>query len=123
MPEVGADPAQTGEWMEHRWTREELEEAWILGPDEFAMLAGKRGTTRLGFAVTLRFFAREGRFPAPEELEEDAVECVADHVGVPAAEYRAYDHRGRTAEYHRAEIREAFGFRRVTIEDAEELGA
>ena len=110
--------------MQRRKSEEEIEEAWTLGPDEHILLSGKRGgATRLGFAVVLRFFAREGRFPDPEEIEKDAVECVASQVDVAAAEYRAYDHHGRTAEYHRAQIREAFGFRPATTGDADELAA
>ena len=49
-----------------------LEEAWTLGPDEHILLSGKReGPTRLGFAVLVRFFAREGRLPDPEQVGED----------------------------------------------------
>ena len=58
----------------------------------------------------MRFFARRGRFPAPEEVGEGAVRYVAPQVDVPAAKYRAYDHRGRTAEYHRAQIRGVKGW-------------
>ena len=123
MPQARPSPAYTGEPTRRRWTREELEETWTLGPDEHALLSGKRGFTRLGFAVVLRFFARRGRFPAPEEIDEDAIEYVALQVDVDAAEYRAYDHRGRTAEYHRAQIREAFGFRQATAGDADELAS
>ena len=108
--------------MQRRKSEEEIEGAWTLGPDEQILLSGKRGgSTRLGFAVVLRFFAREGRFPDPEEIDEDAVGYVASQVDVTAIEYRAYDHRSRTAEYHRAQIREVFGFRQATVEDAEEL--
>ena len=83
------------------------------------MLAGKRGPTRLGFAVLVRFFAREGRFPEPaEEIDADAVACVARQAGISAAEYARYAHSGRTYEYHRAQIRDAFGFRPATVEDA-----
>jgi hypothetical protein len=60
-----------------RQRNDEVEEAWTLGPDEHALLSGKRGATRLGFAITLGFFARHGRFPAPEEIHEDAIEHVA----------------------------------------------
>ena len=102
-----------------RRTREEVEESWTLGPDELAMLAGKRGPTRLGFAVLVRFFAREGRFPEPaEEIDADAVACGARQAGISAAEYARYVHSGRTYEYHRAQIRDAFGFRPATVEDA-----
>lgn len=69
-----------------------LEEAWTLGPDEHILLSGKReGPTRLGFAVLVRFFAREGRLPDPEEVGEDVIiPYFACQVGVLAAEYRAY---------------------------------
>ena len=115
MTEPTTEPAK------RRQTSEELEEVWTLGPDEHTLLLGKRGATRLGFAVLVRFFALHGRFPSPEEINEDTVGHVARQVDVAAEEYKAYDHRGRTAEYHRAQIREAFGFRQATVEDAEEL--
>lgn len=103
--------------------RQYLQDSWTLGPDEHTLLSGKRGATRLGFAVMLRFFAREGRFLATEEIDEDAIEYVAAQINVPVAEYRTYDRHGRTAEYHRAQIREAFGFRPATTRDADELAA
>ena len=109
--------------MERQRTSEELEEAWTIGPDEIVLLSGRRGPTRLGFAVLLRFFAREGRFlELGEKVNAEAVAHVARQVGVPAEEYDGYDARGRTAEYHRAQIREAFGFRLATAGDAEALG-
>lgn len=123
MSDIDARPAKPGEPTRRRWTHEELAEAWTLGPDEHALLAGKRGASRLGFAIVLRFFAREGRFPAPEEIDAADVEYVASQVDVPAAEYQTYDHRGRTAEYHRAQIRQTFGFRPATTLDADELVA
>ena len=42
-------------------------------------------------------------------------------MGVPVEEYEAYDLRGRAVEYHRAQIRDAFGFRPTTVEDADTL--
>ncbi|MGF1470117.1 MAG: Tn3 family transposase [Rubrobacteraceae bacterium] len=104
-----------------RKTYDNLEEDWTLGPDEHALLSGKRGATRLGFAIVLRFFARYGRFPVSKEIDEGMVEYVASQVGVPASQYLSYDHHGRTAEYHRAQIREAFGFRQATVDDAQGL--
>lgn len=71
--------------------------------------------------MLVRFFAREGRFPEPEEIDDGAVAHVARQIGVSGAEYCSYDLRSRTAEYHRAQIREAFGFRAATAEDAGEL--
>jgi hypothetical protein len=58
--------------MSGPWIQEEVEEAWTLGPDEHLLLSGKRaGYTCLGFAVLVRFFAREGRFPDPSEVDRE----------------------------------------------------
>ncbi|MEV6227525.1 hypothetical protein AB0L88_06510 [Saccharopolyspora shandongensis] len=46
-----------------------------------------------------------------------AVECVASLVKVPAADFAKYTLVGRTAEYHRKQIREALGFRPSTVTD------
>jgi hypothetical protein len=42
---------------------DELVEHWTLLDDERELIAGKRGPTRLGFALLLKFYSRHGRFP------------------------------------------------------------
>ena len=42
---------------------DELVEHWTLLVDEQELIAGKRGSTRLGFALLLKFYLRLGRFP------------------------------------------------------------
>lgn len=102
---------------------EEGDERWALGQAERALLANKSGATRLGFAVLLKMFQAEGRFPRRgEDVPAAAVEAIARQVGVPAVEWRRYAWGGRTAEYHRAQIRGALGFREATLEDADALG-
>lgn len=82
--------------MKRRWTEEELIERWTLAPDELPLLANKTGATRLGFAVLLRFFAGEGRFPKSKgEVSGQVVAYLGRQVGVPAEEYVRYDWRGR----------------------------
>jgi hypothetical protein len=49
--------------MKRVWTADELVEYWTLTPSELALLANKTGPTRLGFALLLKFFQSEGRFP------------------------------------------------------------
>jgi len=73
--------------------------------------------------VLLKLFHAEGCFPRrPEDVPTIAVETVARQVGVPVAAWAGYDWRGRTIEYHRAQIRAALGFREATDEDAAALG-
>jgi uncharacterized protein DUF4158 len=50
--------------MKRQWENEELIEHWMLSAWELAQLGNKTGATRLGFAVLLKFFQREARFPA-----------------------------------------------------------
>ncbi|MFE6286546.1 DUF4158 domain-containing protein [Streptomyces sp. NPDC057877] len=66
-------------------------------------MSGKRGATRLGFAMLLKFSTQYGRFPRGRfELPGAAVEFVARQVQVPASELDAYEWSGRRVEYHRA---------------------
>ena len=95
---------------------------WTLVDGDWDLVANKSGTTRLGFSLLLKFFELEGRFPdVLEEVPSVAVEYVADLVKVPAADFAKYTLVGRTAEYHRKQIREALGFRPATLADEEAL--
>jgi hypothetical protein len=101
---------------------DELAGHWTLQKDERELVAGKRGPTRLGFALVLKFYARAGRFPRGRaELDDDAVAFVARQVGVPASDLGFYEWAGSTIEYHRAQIRRHLGFRECTAEDAGKL--
>jgi hypothetical protein len=63
---------------------DELVQHWTLLDDERELAAGKRGPTRLGFALLLKFCAGTGRFPrGRSELADDTVEFVARQPGVP----------------------------------------
>lgn len=105
-------------------SEEEPIERWALAPEELPLLVNMTGVTRLGFALLLRYFAGEGRFPKSKgEVPGQAVAYVGRHVGVPAEEYLRYDWRGRAIKYHRAQVRAHFGFREATVEDGEALAA
>ncbi|MEU6540514.1 DUF4158 domain-containing protein [Streptomyces sp. NPDC047000] len=104
--------------MRQEWSPEELLANWTLVDGDWALVANKSGTTRLGFSLLLKFFELEGRFPeVPEEVPPAAVEFVAGLVKVPATDFAKYTLIGRTAEYHRKQIREALGFRPSTVAD------
>ncbi|MFI0770838.1 Tn3 family transposase [Streptomyces sp. NPDC021218] len=108
--------------MRQEWSPEELLASWTLVDGDWKSVANKTGATRLGFSLLLKFFELEGRFPdLLEEVPQVAVEYVAGLVKVPAADFAKYSLTGRTAEYHRAQVREALGFRPATLEDEEQL--
>ncbi len=101
----------------------DFDDCWTLRAADRALLGNKSGATRLGFAVLLKLFQAEGRFPRrAEDVPLAAVEAIAVQVGVPAAAWRGYAWQGRTIEYHRAQVRAALGFREATLDDAEALG-
>ena len=101
---------------------DELVERWTLLDGDRELVAGKRGASRLAFALMLKFYARHGRFPDDHaDLPGDVVEFVARQVQVAPEAVRGYEFSGRTTEYHRAQIRQHFGFRECTVEDARGL--
>lgn len=89
------------------------------------VVANKSGGTQLGFAVLLKFFELEGRFPRHAgEPPPPAVAYVAQQVRVDPGEFATgYAFSGRTAEYHRAQIRTALGFRKAGRADEQRLTA
>lgn len=108
--------------MKRDWSAEELAEHWTFLPGERELLANKTGATRLGFAVLLKFFQLEGRFPRhPQEIHGAAVEYLAGQIGVSVGEWIQYDWNSRAAKYHRSQIRSQLGFREATAEDGEAL--
>ena len=113
-----------GGWVRREWQPEELIGAWTLVEGDRRLLGNKRGATRLGFALLLKFFELEGRFPVyPGEVPAAAVEYVAGLVQVDPTLFAEYAWSGRTIEYHRAQIRRAFGFREATRADEQVLAA
>ena len=110
--------------MKRVWTADELVEYWTLTPSELELLANKTGPTRLGFALLLKFFQYEGRFPQQRnEIPPTIIAHVAKQTTVPAAHVLQYNWRSRAIKYHRAQIREVVGFREATVQDTNELTA
>nr|WP_043175317.1 Tn3 family transposase [Streptomyces sp. NRRL B-24484] len=103
---------------------DELVEYWTVLDDEADLVAGKRGGTRLGFALLLKFYTRHGRFPRGRvDFPDEVVEFVARQMSVPAADFESYQWTGSMIEYHRAQIREHLGFRVCSVQGAEKLTA
>ena len=106
--------------MARRIDEDELIEHWTLVGEELELLAGKRGPTKLAFALLLKFHQQHGRFPRGRtDLPDEAVEFVAKALKVPVLDLALYSWEGRTFEYHRSQIRTFTGFRECTaaVED------
>lgn len=73
--------------MAQELDEDQLIDCWTLVGNELELVAGKRGATKLGFALMLRFYTEHGRFPRGRgEIPDNAVEYVARQVGVARTE-------------------------------------
>lgn len=108
--------------MKRQWTIEELIEHFTLLPQEQDLLANKTGATRLGFAVLLKCFRTEGRFPsAKHEVPKAVVDYVAHQLALTPDLWTGYDWTGRSSTDHRAQIRAFCQFREATVADEETM--
>src|SRR5699024_5931759 len=104
--------------MQMEWSDEELVASWTLVGEDWSLVGNKTGATRLGFAVLLKFFEIEARFPrSASEVPTAAVVYLAEQLKVDPEVFTGYEWSGRTIEYHRAQVRAAFGFREFTRGD------
>ncbi len=108
--------------MRRDWDLDDLVAWWTLVDADHEMLADKHGTSKLSFALMVKFFEIEGRFPRHvNEVPPAAVDYVARQVGLATAETPAFEVVGRTAERHRGQIRDAFGFRMFSRADEDAM--
>jgi hypothetical protein len=108
--------------MKRQWTPEELVEQFTLLPDEMALLEPKVGVNQLGFAVWLKFFQQEARFPhSRQEIPKAVVSYLATQLDLSPRLLQDYNHQGRSGTRHRFEIREFFGFKESDLQDAEAM--
>ena len=108
--------------MKRNWSDDELAAQWSLSPEELALLPNRVGHNRFGFAVQLKFFQIEGRFPrSPREVPAAALRHLASQLGLSINIFQKYDWRGRARKDHRAAIRGYLGFRAFTAADGARL--
>lgn len=108
--------------MRSEWEFEDLIASWTLVEADWKLIANKSGATRLGFALLLKFFEIDARFPdRMDEIPTAAVSFVAEQVKVPASALESYDWSGRSITLHRGQIRKAFGFRECSEGDKQKL--
>jgi hypothetical protein len=85
--------------VRQRWEIDELIESWSLVPDDLVVIGNKSGTTRLGFAVLLKFFELEARFPSsPDEVPAEAVDFVARQLELRFDVWTRYEWSGRSSQ-------------------------
>src|SRR5260370_33367862 len=104
--------------MKQDWYPDELTQHWTLSAEERELLESKTIATRLSFALLLKAFQFDGRFPdRREDIAGRIVTYVASQTGVPPAAYSEGEWSERTQRYQRAQIRQCCGFRVFRAED------
>ncbi len=68
--------------MKKSWTEEELLENYMLLPNErHLVLSKKTNANRLGFAVLLKYFQKEARFPSEkQDISKGIVQHLAHQI-------------------------------------------
>ncbi|MEX3556259.1 MAG: Tn3 family transposase, partial [Burkholderia gladioli] len=104
--------------MKRQWSDAELDIHWTLTAAEEALLAGRSGHGRFGFAALLKFFQYEGRFPeSRREIPADVMCHLAAQLAMPLNTLDDFEWQGRTAKRQRTEILEWLGIRRMEPSD------
>ena len=86
--------------MKRAWHPDELAQCWTLNPDELELLGNKTGVTRLRFAVLLKAFQFDGRFPDRRpDVAGSVVAHLASQIGVPAEAYFDVEWSERTQRH------------------------
>ena len=105
--------------MKQSWTLSELKEQWSLTPVELELTAGRTGVNQLGFAVLLKFFQLEGKFPENfRDIPKQVLNYLARFLKLKGSSLSSYNFKGRSSKRHRTEIRAFAGFREATLSDA-----
>ena len=67
--------------MKRTWTADELIEQWTLQPNERELIEHKEGANRLGFALLLKSFQIDGRFP--RQKHDLPIAAILDLLPLP----------------------------------------
>jgi len=96
----------------------------LLSIDEYELklALAKKASNQLPFAVMLKFFQLEGRYPINNEMiPQELVTCLADQLGVDSAGIKNFKWESRSIERFRKEIRTLLGYRKSTVLDSKRL--
>ena len=108
--------------MAWEWRDEALHIHWFLTTEEQELLSNKTLHGRLGFAVLLKHFQNEGRFPEHfKDVPHVVLMYLANQIDVPRSSLEDYALDGRTAKRDRAEILQQLGIRRTTQQDLQDV--
>lgn len=108
--------------MNSNLTFDEIVENYTLLDEEQRFVKANAAHNKLGNALLLKFFQTRARFPEDrKEIPRQAVEYIAQQLGLSPEVFEAYKWHSRSIKNHCKAIRELLGFRPVTLTDQEEM--
>ncbi len=110
--------------VKRNWEIDELIEHFTFLPHELKLIINKAGATRLGFAVLFKFFQLEARFPSNKtEIPKVIIDYISKQTDSDPSLFNSYIWTDRRGKYHKAQIRDYFGFTGTTVADTEKVTA
>jgi hypothetical protein len=107
--------------MKNIWDIEELIEHFTLVSADTDLLDKKMRAAQLGFALLLKCFQIEARFPAGKaKIPRDVIDYIAHRFHLPISLCSYYDWTGYTITNHRIQIRDHFSFHDTTSANGKE---
>lgn len=99
------------------------DELLSLDDKELSLVKSKQpGTNQLAFAVMIKFFQLEGRYPTYEDVIPSVlIICLATQLNTQPERLEQFDWKAITAKRFRNEIRELLGYRKATVADSKKL--
>jgi TnpA family transposase len=108
--------------MKQNWTATELKELWTLSDQEKKLTLLKSRQSRLGFALLLKYFQINARFPRKEEvISLSVINFLAKQLELDSLSFHYYDFADQSAKLHCKQISKYFGFQPATKKDAKAL--
>jgi TnpA family transposase len=101
---------------------DDLIASWTLVDADQELLVRLHSGSRLSFALMLKFFEIDGRFPRhATEVPPAAVDFVARQLGIDPAGPLEFEVTGHGVDRYRAQIRDVLGFRVFTRGDEDKM--
>jgi TnpA family transposase len=110
--------------LKKTFSHDELVNNFSLSIQELRLLKNKTGATRLGFAVMLKVFQNELKFPnSKSEVPKTIVKFISKQVDVNFERFSEYnwDIDNRTINHHRKQIRKFFDYKEISANDYKDL--
>jgi len=94
---------------------------FTLNSEELRLIQTKPFKSKLHFAIMLKFFMIENRFPVNDDaISQELIQLISNQLNINT-KLTAIDWENRTSERFRQELRDFLGYKKATLADSEKL--